>query len=74
MCGLPVRWVHIDTGEWVPCDREPVLFLPGKGKMWLVKRGELLFDCRIYRPGDSGKPVYGLDPHVFTCSRMRRTP
>lgn len=67
LCGTVLKWVRVWGEGWIPCDATPVLFERGAGRYRIVKRGELLTDCKIYRGGEAGRLEYGLQPHALTC-------
>jgi hypothetical protein len=62
------------SGMWLACNMDPVLYVPGAGKMWLIDSrwdGMILKDCAIYRPGKGlcDKQIKrGYEPHCFKCS------
>lgn len=71
-CGAVLKWVY-DGASWIPCDVEPVLIYPGRGRFRAVYRKELI-DNALYYPARfpiRERPVYGLQPHIFTCRRMK---
>lgn len=70
-CFSPLKWVY-DGMYWIPCDTEPVLFYPDSGKDWIVYKGRLLKNAKIFRKGlKIDKPVLsGLKPHAFNCRKV----
>lgn len=70
LCGAQIKWVRLWSGDFSPCDVEPVLFLPSKGARYsVVTRRELIDDCRLYNPRRDGanRPNIGSMPHYYTC-------
>ncbi len=69
-CGKEIIWKYHTSG-WLPCDREPVLFiLHPKGKQPVYYKKELYENGLLYRPGDSrvsGEPLTGHIQHWYTC-------
>ncbi len=73
-CGEYVKWIRLISGMWIAVNEQPVLYVPGAGKMWLVEYvkwdATILKDCLIYRPGleiDLSEPLAkGYEPHVFS--------
>ena len=73
-CGEVIKWVRLISGMWIAVQEEPVLYIPGEGKRWLVEYQNydavILKDCLIYEPFkgmDRSKVKYGYMPHVFVC-------
>ena len=73
ICGEELKWIKTIRGTWIACNTRPILYIPGKGKMWLVDsmyEGMVLHDCLIYKPGlgyDLDLVEKGFEPHIFTC-------
>ena len=71
----PIKWAT-DGVYWYPCDDEPVLFIRDMGYEKVLKKGDLLTKTKILRPGmkvpGSEGYEYGLEPHIFTCTKRKR--
>lgn len=74
-CGEKIRWIRLITGMWIAANEEPILFLPGEGKMWLIEYTKwdaiLMKDCLIFKPGEgmnTEKVQKAYEPHVFSCT------
>ncbi len=74
-CGEKLRWIRLITGMWIAANEEPILYIPGQGKMWLIEYVKwdavILKDCLIFKPGkemniDLVQKAY--EPHVFSCT------
>lgn len=74
MCGTPLRWIY-DGDGWMPCDREPVLFvMHPRGRERVVYQRKVYDNCVIYRKGDerfSDGAIRGNVQHYYTCPVMR---
>lgn len=64
---------------WIAVQREPVLYLPGEGKEWLIEAVKydaiIMKDCRIFRPGknmDVSNLKRGYRPHAWECPYRKR--
>lgn len=75
-CGEKIRWIQLISGMWIAVQEAPILYVPGKGKMWLVeyrrRDAQIMKDCLIYRRGlgiDPDELVKGYEPHVFRCGK-----
>lgn len=73
-CGEVIKWVRLMSGMWIAVQTEPVLFIPGEGKRWLVEYtnydAEFMKDCLIYKGGqwmNTEKIEKGYMPHVWVC-------
>lgn len=73
-CGEVVKWVRLLSGMWIAVQEEPVLYIPGEGREWLIEYQDydaaFMKDCRIYRPFrgmDYRKVKKGYIPHAFVC-------
>ena len=73
-CGEVIKWVRLMSGMWIAVQTEPVLFIPGEGKRWLVEYtnydAEFMKDCLIYKVGqgmNTEKIEKGYMPHVWVC-------
>ena len=73
-CGEVIKWVRLISGRWIAVQEEPILYIPGAGKEWLIEYrnydAEFLKDCLIYRPFrgmDYSKVVKGYMPHAWVC-------
>ena len=71
-CGEVIKWVRLMSGMWIAVQTEPVLFIPGEGKRWLVEYtnydAEFMKDCLIYKGGqgmNTEKIEKGYMPHVW---------
>lgn len=77
-CGSPLRWVRLLSGRWIAVEPQPVLYIPGGGRKWLVSArrydADILKDCEIWKPGMIHDNLQrGYIPHLFTgCGRGRR--
>ena len=74
-CGKELKWIY-DGDEWLPCDREPVLFTmhPTGSQTVVYDRKELPY-CVIYRKSDprcQGTPFRGNVQHYYTCSVLKQ--
>ena len=71
-CFSPLKWIY-DGFDWIPCDREPVLFYPNIGDKHIVYRKELISNAALYR--DKKRPALipctGHRPHVCTCEEIK---
>lgn len=73
-CGEVVKWIRLISGMWIAVQTEPVLYIPGKGKQWLISYenydAEFMRDCLIYKAGrgmDTENIKYGYMPHAWVC-------
>lgn len=68
-CGEQIRWCRLRGGSYIAVDLEPILYMPGAGREWLVADAEIKKDCRIWRPGmpPSEKIRRGYRPHAWNC-------
>lgn len=73
-CGEVVKWVRLMSGMWIAVQPEPVLYIPGEGKRWLVEYmnydADFMKDCLIYERGkgmDTSKVQKGYMPHAWVC-------
>lgn len=72
-CGEKIKWIRLLSGMWIAVNEEPVLYIEGSGKRWLVEYvkwdATIIKDCQIYKPGlgmDLTHPLKkGYKPHVF---------
>ena len=75
LCHKGLKWVT-DGIEWYPCNEEPILFARDQGYERVVKKGELIRNTKILRPGmkvrNPNAYEYGLEPHVFTCEYLKK--
>ena len=70
LCNAPLVWVY-DDEEWIPCDREMILFKRDlDGKVMVVSERTLKDYCVIYEPGMDGNFKPGLLPHVYSCDKL----
>lgn len=71
LCGEPLRWVRLITGEYTPCDAQPALVC--KGGRWAVVKRKDLTDAkyRRWRPQSGTDPFFARIPHIYTCSVLR---
>lgn len=76
LCHGSVKWAT-DGIDWYPCDEEPILFIRDKGHEMVLKKGEVLRGVRIFRAGmraaQFGGFEYGLEPHFFSCPKIKHT-
>ncbi|QAT43467.1 hypothetical protein [Aminipila luticellarii] len=75
-CGEKIKWVRLISDMWIAVNEEPVLFIPGEGRRWLVEYlnwdAVILKDCLIYEPFkgmNRTKVKKGYMPHVWTCGK-----
>ena len=72
-CGAPLKWVY-DGVEWMPCDKEPVLFIHHpEGKSTVIYRRTAHTGCLVYARGDkrfAEAPKMGHTQHYYTCPRL----
>lgn len=67
LCNMPLRWSY-DGLEWIPCDKEPILYkFDLIGEFKIIKKRELIDNCIIYKGGNTTGYSYGLIPHIYTC-------
>lgn len=73
-CGEVIKWVQLTSGMWIAVQPQPILYIPGEGKRWLVAYQNydamILKDCLIYERGkgmDLDKIQLGYMPHAFVC-------
>jgi hypothetical protein len=72
-CGEKIRWIRLITNMWIAVQEQPVLYVPEKGKMWLIDTkwgGTILKDCLIYKRGlgiDLKEIKRGYEPHIYNC-------
>ena len=67
LCGKPLKWVRLWSGEFSPCDEEPVLYAKSKsGKLKIVARRDIVESVTTNIPLGE-KPKYGRIPHYYTC-------
>lgn len=73
-CGEVIKWVRLMSGMWIAVQPEPILYIPGEGKRWLVEYcnydAEILKDCLIFERSkgmDTSKVEYGYMPHAWVC-------
>lgn len=70
MCQQPIRWVY-DGINWIPCDREPVMYKWDLGgRFYIVRNRELVKGCEIYAGGGSAGYRMGFLPHVHSCDHL----
>ena len=73
-CGASLRWVY--SGDvWIPCDREPVLFMMHpEGRSTVVYEKQIFEHCLLYRKNDKrfgSVPLQGNVPHYYTCPVLK---
>ena len=73
-CGEKVRWIKLITGMWIAVSEQPVLYIPGEGKMWLIEYvrtdAVIMKDCLIYKSGkgmNMNNIQKAYEPHSFSC-------
>lgn len=73
-CGEVIKWVRLISGMWIAVQPEPVLYIPGEGRRWIVEYtnydAEFIKDCLMYEPFkgmDRSKVRYGYMPHAWVC-------
>ena len=77
-CGSPLRWVRLLSGRWIAVEPQPVLYIPGGGRKWLVSSSrwdaDILKNCEVWKPGMIREGLKkGYLPHKFTaCGTGRR--
>lgn len=74
-CGAEIRWIF-DGISWLPCDREPVLFIiHPEGRENVVYRRKVIGRCLTYRKGDprfaGAIPRQGNVQHYYTCPILK---
>lgn len=74
-CGKPLRWIY-DGYEWIPVDREPVMFIHHPdGKNNVVYNRKIYENCLLYKKGDvrfdNVCPLTGNVQHYYTCDVLR---
>ena len=73
-CHKGLKWVT-DGIEWYLCNENPVLFIRDEGHEMVLKKGEVIRNTKILRPGmkvqNPGAYEYGLEPHIFTCESFK---
>lgn len=74
LCGEVVKWVRLISGLWIAVQPEPVLFIPGEGRNWLISfdNYDAIFmkNCLIFKRGkgmDTSKVIEGYMPHAWVC-------
>lgn len=74
-CGAAIRWIYSEDG-WLPCDREPVLFIMHPhGNKRVVHDGHILESCLMYRKNDSrfgGQVLSGNVQHYYNCPVLKK--
>lgn len=69
-CGQQIKWIY-DGMSWLPCDKEPALFmLHPEGKSAVVYNKQIYDNCLLYKSGDPrfiGAPLHGNIQHYYTC-------
>ena len=69
-CDKPIRWVYDGEG-WLPCDRDPVMFIPHpEGSKTVIYHKKEWSGVLLYRRTDErcrGKVFQGLIQHYYTC-------
>lgn len=74
LCNKGLKWVT-DGILWYLCNEEPVLFVRDSGYEMVLKKGEVIRNTKILRDGmNIGDPSlyeYGLEPHIFTCEKIK---
>ena len=66
-CGASIVWIKTKSGKSMPCDAEPVHYVPG-GKDRAVTASGNVVSCEIV----SGGGEIGYRPHWATCPNAKR--
>ena len=66
-CGASIVWIKTKSGKSMPCDAEPVHYVPG-GKDRAVTTSGNVVSCEIV----SGGGEIGYRPHWATCPNAKR--
>lgn len=68
LCGRPIKWVRLWTGEYSPCDIEPVLYSrPGKQTKYQVVAKNDIWKNVVFKAVPGEPPRYGWKPHFYSC-------
>ena len=68
ICGRPIKWVRLWTGEYSPCDIEPVLYSrPGKQTKYQVVAKHDIWKNVVFKAAPGEPPRYGWKPHFYSC-------
>lgn len=73
-CGCEIKWIKLLSGRWIAVEPQPILYIPGGGRKWLVENrnqdADIIKDCEIWKPGmimDNLKK--GFMPHAWMCGK-----
>lgn len=76
LCDQPLKWVYNGV-EWMPCNREPILFiLHPKGRNAVVYRRRIYDNAILYQPNNNvfykQQPLQGYMQHYYTCPVLKQ--
>lgn len=71
-CGQPVWFIQMQSGSSIPCDEQPVAYVPGAGNRVYIAEDGTYVHGRNWTKKDGRPREFGYISHFTTCRKMER--